>query len=211
MKPIGKCQPWIRVTGLFRLQLFATSARSGLEVAGKVGQERAPSLISAGTKRSCGREAEGGGLLNRYRVVKPYRGFESLRLRQFTFPARPTTSRNPSKPNKNGHIMLRAVQGRFPAARPAGGTFGGICEIRQRKNAPMPLTDTVCKNAGSRPRLYLQSRVVASTAARQRHGFPCRTHFPAKPAPHEGVLGHAPTTGQVLSRHCRGRTGCRSD
>jgi hypothetical protein len=29
-----------------------------------------------------GRVAEGGGLLNRYRVVKPYRGFESLRLRQ---------------------------------------------------------------------------------------------------------------------------------
>ena len=28
--------------------------------------------------------AEGGGLLNRYRVVKPYRGFESLRLRQFS-------------------------------------------------------------------------------------------------------------------------------
>jgi hypothetical protein len=33
-------------------------------------------------QRSCGRVAEGGGLLNRYRVVKPYRGFESLRLRQ---------------------------------------------------------------------------------------------------------------------------------
>jgi hypothetical protein len=32
--------------------------------------------------RRCGRVAEGGGLLNRYRVVKPYRGFESLRLRQ---------------------------------------------------------------------------------------------------------------------------------
>ncbi len=32
----------------------------------------------------CGRVAEGGGLLNRYRVVKPYRGFESLRLRQFS-------------------------------------------------------------------------------------------------------------------------------
>jgi hypothetical protein len=29
--------------------------------------------------------AEGGGLLNRYRVVKPYRGFESLRLRQYSF------------------------------------------------------------------------------------------------------------------------------
>ena len=31
--------------------------------------------------RSCGREAEGGGLLNRYTVEKPYRGFESLRHR----------------------------------------------------------------------------------------------------------------------------------
>jgi hypothetical protein len=31
----------------------------------------------------CGRVAEGGGLLNRYRVVKLYRGFESLRLRQW--------------------------------------------------------------------------------------------------------------------------------
>lgn len=29
--------------------------------------------------------AEGGGLLNRYRLVKAYRGFESLRLRQ-SFP-----------------------------------------------------------------------------------------------------------------------------
>src|SRR6185312_9970749 len=28
-----------------------------------------------------GRVAEGGGLLNRYRLVKAYRGFESLRLR----------------------------------------------------------------------------------------------------------------------------------
>jgi hypothetical protein len=35
--------------------------------------------------RRRGRVAEGGGLLNRYRVVKPYRGFESLRLRQPLF------------------------------------------------------------------------------------------------------------------------------
>ena len=34
-----------------------------------------------GGSRRRGRVAEGGGLLNRYRVVKPYRGFESLRLR----------------------------------------------------------------------------------------------------------------------------------
>jgi hypothetical protein len=31
--------------------------------------------------------AEGGGLLNRYRVVKPYRGFESLRLRHLDLAA----------------------------------------------------------------------------------------------------------------------------
>lgn len=36
-------------------------------------------------RRRRGRVAEGGGLLNRYRVVKPYRGFESLRLRQPIF------------------------------------------------------------------------------------------------------------------------------
>ncbi len=32
-------------------------------------------------KRSCGRVAEGDGLLNRCRTLKSYRGFESLRLR----------------------------------------------------------------------------------------------------------------------------------
>ena len=34
--------------------------------------------------RSCGREAEGGGLLNRYTTLKSYRGFESLRLRHLS-------------------------------------------------------------------------------------------------------------------------------
>ena len=36
-------------------------------------------------QRRRGRVAEGGGLLNRYRVVKPYRGFKSLRLRHSAF------------------------------------------------------------------------------------------------------------------------------
>jgi hypothetical protein len=43
----------------------------------------APPCRAYRPQRSCGRVAEGGGLLNRYRVVKPYRGFESLRLRHF--------------------------------------------------------------------------------------------------------------------------------
>jgi hypothetical protein len=46
-------------------------------------------------QRSCGRVAEGGGLLNRYRVVKPYRGFESLRLRQNVVSDSITLSQNP--------------------------------------------------------------------------------------------------------------------
>ena len=63
-----------------------------LEAAGDLGQKAPASapgdtLASAIYKvpdmRSCGREAEGGGLLNRYTVEKPYRGFESLRLRHF--------------------------------------------------------------------------------------------------------------------------------
>jgi hypothetical protein len=48
---------------------------------GQAAQARAYSTAHE-RQRRCGREAEGGGLLNRYRVVKPYRGFESLRLRQ---------------------------------------------------------------------------------------------------------------------------------
>jgi hypothetical protein len=49
--------------------------------------------------RRCGRVAEGGGLLNRYRVVKPYRGFESLRLRQ---PLIARARRAAMKPNRSG-------------------------------------------------------------------------------------------------------------
>src|SRR5579871_4083294 len=44
-----------------------------------------------------GREAEGGGLLNRYRVVKLYRGFESLRLRQPPVPGCFSKKRRPPK------------------------------------------------------------------------------------------------------------------
>lgn len=59
-----------------------------------------------GHQRSCGRVAEGGGLLNRYRVVKPYRGFESLRLRQSNY-----WNHSPfplSKPERRGIAGFRA-------------------------------------------------------------------------------------------------------
>ena len=60
-----------------RKKRLAKGRENGSKVVRLAGNRR----ISAG---SCGREAEGGGLLNRYTVEKPYRGFESLRLRQYS-------------------------------------------------------------------------------------------------------------------------------
>jgi hypothetical protein len=71
---------------------------------------------SRGAYRPCwrrGRVAEGGGLLNRYRVVKPYRGFESLRLRQnLSFPAK-----NHISCYSYPHICPPRVCGRCSAGR----------------------------------------------------------------------------------------------
>jgi hypothetical protein len=53
--------------------------------------------------------AEGGGLLNRYRVVKPYRGFESLRLRQ---PLIAWTRRAAMKRNRSRYRTMAAKQRR---------------------------------------------------------------------------------------------------
>jgi hypothetical protein len=87
-----------RKTGLLDMQRPKASAlaceRAATAVS-RVGRRRQPakldrrrlqwvdaSGICRGASRGRrGREAEGGGLLNRYRVVKLYRGFESLRLR----------------------------------------------------------------------------------------------------------------------------------
>ena len=69
-----------------------------------------PPFASTGFARSCyclarraypprrrrGRVAEGGGLLNRYTLVKAYRGFESLRLRQPIIPIIPRADLRPS-------------------------------------------------------------------------------------------------------------------
>src|SRR2546426_3935446 len=63
---------------------------------------------------SCGREAEGGGLLNRYRVVKPYRGFESLPLRHPPFcPVTMTTScRTACRRSVSSHVLPEVAQER---------------------------------------------------------------------------------------------------
>ena len=65
--------------------------------------------------RRCGRVAEGGGLLNRYRVVKPYRGFESLRLRQLYTTACPAirSSRAARRTASCGHVVPGSPAGAF--------------------------------------------------------------------------------------------------
>ncbi len=56
----------------------------GLALTGGWGADRrAGSSRAEAFQRTGGRAAEGGGLLNRYRALKPYRGFESLPVRHF--------------------------------------------------------------------------------------------------------------------------------
>ena len=74
--------------------------------------------------RSCGRVAEGGGLLNRYRLVKAYRGFESLRLRHLPALAAPILSPAPMQGRqvarwssndllRHSHQAIEAISGRL--------------------------------------------------------------------------------------------------
>ena len=60
--------------------------------------------------RRRGRAAEGGGLLNRYRVVKPYRGFESPRLRQPSFVSFPARQQMVDSPTPSPHLVLASLR-----------------------------------------------------------------------------------------------------
>ena len=85
-RPLNSAATSSHLSGTFAPNLRAALEVASLQLAGKnislesdaCGRPRRRAY------RRCwrrGRVAEGGGLLNRYRVVKPYRGFESLRLR----------------------------------------------------------------------------------------------------------------------------------
>ena len=93
-------------------------------------------LLGGSARRRRGREAEGGGLLNRYTLVKAYRGFESLRFRHpFVYghgfprpharrgpvdpgPERSHSVREPRQRNKScGLTSCRIGMSAFPVAR----------------------------------------------------------------------------------------------
>ena len=71
----GHCPFWCGMH-VWRRRLRIASSQTESAACGWLPRQAYP------RSRSCGRVAEGGGLLNRYRLVKAYRGFESLRLRQ---------------------------------------------------------------------------------------------------------------------------------
>ena len=71
--------------------------------------------------------AEGGGLLNRYRLVKAYRGFESLRLRHLT--ARPALDESEMISLK---LALRSVRAGLFACAVAPEGHASDCEAGSR-------------------------------------------------------------------------------
>jgi hypothetical protein len=91
IKSDSESRPLLPANAAVRFRITLPARRIGGLMAGhkRGGPESAacgsPPCQAYRPYRRRGRVAEGGGLLNRYRVVKPYRGFESLRLRQSTF------------------------------------------------------------------------------------------------------------------------------
>ena len=92
---VRRCNAAVEAAGLPRQGgVSADEGSRGTSFDQRVRQSRSSSACNAGRRRAYvaarfprgrrGREAEGGGLLNRYRVVKLYPGFESLRLRQLS-------------------------------------------------------------------------------------------------------------------------------
>ena len=82
--------------------------------------------------------AEGGGLLNRYRVVKPYRGFESLRLRQLYATACPAirSSRAARRTASCGHVVPGSPQALFEVRHRAA-FFGNCPETEEKARRPV--------------------------------------------------------------------------
>src|SRR5258708_8421526 len=86
--------PERRIFGVRRRQTNAATVRPSTGPRGLTGgralYRTAPAYaVMTHSPRRGGRVAEGGGLLNRYRALKPYRGFESHPLRQLFPGARP--------------------------------------------------------------------------------------------------------------------------
>src|SRR5579871_2149588 len=74
----GRHQRW----DASRSSISACESQAAVEWRGKLSAGQGSPIYWPQPSRRDGRVAEGGGLLNRYRVEKLYRGFESLSLRQ---------------------------------------------------------------------------------------------------------------------------------
>ena len=139
--------------------------------------------------RRRGRVAEGGGLLNRYRLVKAYRGLESLRLLQTTCVSGPDTRR----------MAWLAIQASTHGALPE---FGGI--RRKRECAPFALFSMALASLPSSSEMPRhvddksdgnadQEPKATVTSAQQS--------FPEQGGPHYGAVQRAAGTASQYRDH----------
>ena len=126
--------------------------------------------------------AEGGGLLNRYRLVKAYRGFESLRLRHRII-VRPGDI-CPAENSCTGEKPLGGPEGSGPSQRPGEGQDDNLV----LKVLEQPVGDQADGRRSGPPEPRRQAGCVAEsktcwTAPRRRS---CVTAFAVNP---RGVTG----------------------
>ncbi len=142
--------------------------------------------------RRRGRVAEGGGLLNRYTLVKAYRGFESLRLRQ--------VSGSPYVRTLDS--VARGDPAQRGASRNDGPGCAGAFGFESLKSPPALARLARCGSAsrGSAFRSEVSER--CRPEARQRKGGPVRC------SPHAAsLLSHSSATPAGLAAAIRRRIG----
>ena len=149
---------------------------------------------------SCGREAEGGGLLNRYRVVKPYRGFESLRLRHSLLKQGRTLNAHRTA----GNGGAGSVDGPVRRSKRSTGPFRSLREP-QLTRQKSPTGDFWARGAAKR-------RAIRDATASRTSNMRLRIFDaipPALPFPGASRLEIAPPPGFPATRKARGVRGSR--
>ena len=144
--------------------------------------------------------AEGGGLLNRYRVVKPYRGFESLRLRQifaqvivFTYLSRIRATRPSNCPTSDPMARKPPPSATSPDLNPQK-IRQGIERLRKRISELENFVPTSVKERWAPETKALEAAIADTIDAVFGHNAPRANRFEAAANLDRGglVLGGGP-------------------
>ena len=116
----GRCDPQ-------RAPSRAGALASAYGTPGAACHRRLPPLLGGSRQRRRGRVAEGGGLLNRYTLLKAYRGFESLRLRhRRCFWLSLAVSQRTVPQHIFGNRLFSVTSACTPKFQPKSGVGGGV-------------------------------------------------------------------------------------